>query len=246
MWKSIIKPALEWIGHFEAVKAIVYSEFFRATLLPLVWTVLTAVAGYTQGIPLMWVMVGTAASFMFVVLAMAGTYALKQQQTPQNRLTYNVVYQGDLTPANPPLLGNRHQRRSQRRQPHQQLSATQLDPHVSRTIDKGQLGIEVTNNALFPISLIFVSAKSEIEGFEPPRTDYPKPPIMIAAGQKIRVCDEAMEMEQFPCQKLSGELDLFVRYGLPGKERFELHVKGPVSVVMEHYGFVSSVMLSLE
>ena len=248
MWKGVIKPVLEWISHFETVKGIIYSDFFRITLLPLVWTVLTAAGGYVQGVPILWVMVGTAASFAFVVFGMAGVWVLRQQNTPQNRLTYGVIYQGDLTPANPSLLGNRHQRRTQtqaRKQAHQQLSSTQLDTNVTRTIDKGQLGIEVTNTALFPISCILESAKSEIEGFEPPRSNYPKAPVMIAAGQKIRICDDAMEMDQFPCQKLAGELDLLVRYGLPGKEHFELHVKGPVSVMMEHYGFVSAVSLSL-
>jgi hypothetical protein len=246
MWTRVIKPVLEWLSHFETIKAIIYSDFFRITLLPLVWTVLTALGGYVQGLPIMWVMVGTAASFTLVVLGMAGVWLLKQQNTPQNRLVYNVIYQGDLTPANPSLLGNRHQRRTQaRRPPHQQLSSTQLDPNVTRTIDKGQLGIEVTNNALFPISCILQSAKSEIEGFEPPRTDYPKLPVVIAAGQKIRICDEAMQMDQFPCQRLAGEIDLVVKYGLPGKEHFELHVKGPVAVVMEHYGHVSAVTLSL-
>jgi hypothetical protein len=59
----------------------------------------------------------------------------------------------------------------------------------------------------------------------------------------MRFMDDAMDLDDIACQKLNGEMDITVRYGLPGKERYDLKVRGPVQINMEHYGFVSSLLL---
>ena len=147
-----------------------------------------------------------------------------------------------------PFIGNRKQRRTLQavgQQP-RELSPRELNPYVNRTVTYGQLGIELTNNATFPISCYLANAKTDIEGIEPPRSDFPKPPALIQAGSKIRLCDDRIELDDMECHQLSGNIDMLVRYGLPGKERFELRVKGPIAVHMERWGFVSTIVLSLD
>lgn len=242
---KFIRSVLDWIGHFETIQTIVHTEFVRTLLLPTVWTVLVAAGGYVQGIPLMWIMMAAALTFMAVTQALLRADELKERKNPEHKLTYAIVFQMDLNEAPMPLVGNRQQRRGQqvRKMPRQMLSPTQLSPQVSRKIKKGQLGIEVTNNANFPISACLLNADTEIEDFSPPRSDFPKNIVLIAAKDKMRFMDDAMELDDIACQKLNGEMDITVRYGLPGKERYDLKVKGPVQINMEHYGFVSSLLL---
>jgi hypothetical protein len=193
----------------------------------------------------MWILMAAALTFMAVTQALLRADELKERKNPEHKLSYVVIFQMDLNEAPMPIAGNRQQRRGQiaRREPRLILSPIQLNPQVHRNIEKAQLGIEVTNNANFPMSILLYSADTEIGEFSPPRSDFPKKAAVIQAKDKIRLMDDAIEMDDFPCQKLSGEMDLIVRYGLLGKEHYELRVKGPVLINMEHYGFVSSIML---
>jgi hypothetical protein len=143
-------------------------------------------------------------------------------------------------------LGSRQQRRAAERQ-HQQLpdlSATQLDVHVSRTIDLAQISVELKNNATFPISIFLELAETEIEELKPPRSKFPKDKAIIAPGDKIRMVDDRILMDDFPCQRLSGKMNMRIRYGLPGSETFSLDVEGTLLIVMEHYGFVSQLQFN--
>src|SRR5439155_15172519 len=97
----------------------------------------------------------------------------------------------------------------------------------------------------FPISCILQSAETDIEGIEPPRSAFPKSAAVVPAGDKIRIVDDRIQLEKMSCHRLTGNIDLLIKYGLPGKEHFELHVKGGVDIVMEKYGLVSQVILSL-
>jgi hypothetical protein len=60
---------------------------------------------------------------------------------------------------------------------------------------------------------------------------------MIGAGDSLRLLDDRIEMESYPCQRLIGKVNLLIKYGLAGNEIYELPVKGNVTVVMEHFGF---------
>ena len=162
-----------------------------------------------------------------------------------DRLSSQVIFNCDLTPARPAMLGSRQQRRATSKQAQiPDLSPTQIDAQVSRTLDYGQLGVEITNNATFPISCFLEFADTEIEGFRPPRSKYPKASAMIAPGEKLRFSDDRMDMEKWPCQKLSGTGHFVLRYGLQGKEQFRLELDGAVVVVMEHFGFTSQIHFS--
>ena len=125
------------------------------------------------------------------------------------------------------------------------LSSTQIDPNVSRTIDKAQIGVEITNTAIFPISCFLENAETEIEGEKPPRSKFPKAAVMVPAGSSMRFMDDAIDMEEFPCQRLAGKMDLSLKYGRPGKEVFELRPKGDLIIVMENSGLVSQILVNL-
>jgi len=115
-----------------------------------------------------------------------------------------------------------------------------------RQIEKIQLGVEIRNDATFPISVILESAESEVEGLNPPRSKYPRPATTIIPGMVVRISDEAIDMESMPCQKLTGKLDLKIKYGLPGKERFELHPKATSEIHLQSFGLITSVMTNWE
>lgn len=242
---KLFKRAFEALGHAETLSAILHTEFVRNTLLPTALAMTSGAAGVVGGVPLMWVIMASTITFASMTIALFMVDALRERKTPQNKLSTKMGFQCDLTPKT--IMGNRKERRAKAAQHLEPitLSSNQIDPAVSRTIDKGQLGIEVTNNALFPISCILQSATSELEGEFPPRSEYPKSRVIVPAGSSIRVMDDAIEMDEYPCQKLKGRLDMLVKYGLPGNENFELHIKGSVDVVMQKSGLVSSIVLDL-
>jgi hypothetical protein len=103
----------------------------------------------------------------------------------------------------------------------------------------------VTNTALFPISCFLESAETEVEGEKPPRSHFPKQGATVPPGTSMRFMDDTIEMAEFPCQRLSGKIDLLLKYGRPGNEVFELHPKGDLVIVMEHYGFVGQIQTNL-
>jgi hypothetical protein len=153
IWKNFIKPGIEWISRFQTIQTLIHTEFFRTVFLPLVWTVLTAWSGYSQHVPIMWILMATSLVFMASIITMVGFESLKIQKTPLNKLKYDPVFQCDLVPAEKP--GNRHQRRSAAHNPSLTLSSSQIDPNVTRALAKGQLGIQLMNTASFPISFFF-------------------------------------------------------------------------------------------
>ena len=79
---KFIRSVLDWIGHFETIRTIVHTEFVRTLLLPTAWTVLVAAGGYVQGIPLMWIMMAAALTFMAVTQALLRADELKERKIP--------------------------------------------------------------------------------------------------------------------------------------------------------------------
>ena len=86
------------------------------------------------------------------------------------------------------------------------------------------------------MSLIVFSAETKIEELEPPRDKYPKRPVIIQPGATMWVHDKAIELNEMICDNLDGMMDITVKYGLPGKENFEIRQKGTVEIFMEQYG----------
>lgn len=238
---------LEWLGRIETIHALVTSEFIRTLLLPTVVTVIGAGVGVLQGVPLMWIIVGSSLIFMAITQSLLRTDEYKERRNPQNKLKVVVIFQMDLVPAAVPFMGNRKQRLAQKATGQEpRVLQTDINPYVNRIMSIGQLGVQLTNTATFPISCYLESAKTDIEGIMPPRSDFPKPPCVIPTGGKVRVVDDRIELDDMPCHTLSGNLDMLIKYGLPGKEHFELRVNGPVEVHMTTWGLVSSITLSLD
>jgi hypothetical protein len=244
MARSKIWAAFEWASRAEVLSTIIHSEFVRNWLVPVAGTMLTGGSGILGGQPLMWAFVASSIVFMTLMLGMAASLAVRERNSPQNKLIAKAIINRDLTPRESPLLGNRKQRRAQHGL-QTMLSSTQVTLGVNRTLDKVQVGIEVTNNAHFPISVILESADTEIETEKPPRSHFPKPSAICPAGTSIRIMDDAITMDEFPCQRLTGKMDMLVKYGNPGNEIFEMHVKGSLDISLEPYGQVNSISLGL-
>jgi hypothetical protein len=116
---------------------------------------------------------------------------------------------------------------------------------MNRVLAKGQLGVEIFNTVPFPISCFLENADSSIEGFAPPRSSFPKPPVMIPPLGRTRVCDDPMDMDNRECGKLIGNMRLHLKYGQPGNEKFDHVFAGKLHIHMENYGFVSHMTLDL-
>jgi hypothetical protein len=248
MFKRIVK-ILDAIGHYETVESIVHMEFVRTLLLPTVWTVLTVVAGYLQGVPIMWIMVGAALVFMAITQSILRADELRERKNPQNKLALvGVHFNRDLTPASMPATPSNgsKQRKGVLQLPQQMIPAHQVVPGVPRTLDLAQVSVEVKNNATFPISCILQQSETEVAGITPPRSAFPKTPATIAAGTTSRVNDDRMQMNGLPCGRLPGKVDMLIKYGLKGKEVFELRVVADLEIVMDSSGAVMQVAANLK
>jgi hypothetical protein len=69
----------------------------------------------------------------------------------------------------------------------------------------------------------------------------PKQPTVILPGSTVFVTDDAIDMDGHPCEKLEGHMDLTIKYGRPGKEKYTLHFAGRVEAMMAQEGFVNQV-----
>ena len=176
----------------------------------------------------MWIIVGTVLIFMGVIQSFLRFDEYKERKNPAYKLAViRTMFNFELVPITGP---NRKQRRSAAAQ-----GGAPAVPAVRHFV-KGQLGFEVWNRASFPISLIVMAAKTEIEELEPPRADYPNKPVIIQPGATMWVHDKPIELNGMICDNLDGVMDMTVRYGLPGKENFEIRQKGTVEIFMEQYG----------
>jgi hypothetical protein len=219
---GLLRKLLEAVSHAETLGSIVHTEFVRTYLVPVVMAAMSGTAGIMGGVPFMWIIMASAVTFWAVAFALFVVDVLRERKSPQNKLTQRPVFQCDLNTATVPIAGNRKQRLAQQaqRQPAQSISPTQVHPLVPRTLYRGQIGIELANNALFPISCILSSAETEITGQRPPRSIFPKQPAIIPPGGIFRFMDDPIELDDMPCQRLSGRINMLVKYGLPENERF--------------------------
>ena len=114
-------------------------------------------------------------------------------------------------------------------------------PGIKRTIEDMQLAVVLRNTATFPISCILQSANTEIATFKPPRSIFPKNASTLSPGATFSIPDEKIDMDNIPAGRLAGKLDMHIKYGLLGKETYELHLVCDVDIVMEDYGLVTQV-----
>jgi hypothetical protein len=245
LWERVLKPILEVVGHAESVNTIIHAEFVRTLLLPTIGAVVTGAAGIFGGIPLMWVFMATALTFMGATVGLLAGSNYIERKNPLNKLSWNVVFNCDLNPTKAVVTVNRQQRRAvAKRADLPDLSPTQIDKNVARTLRVGQLGVEIVNNATFPISCFLDSAETTVADNSPPRSKFPKDKALIGPKDKFRLVDDRIDLNDMPCQRLSGAVKMVVKYGLPGKEKFEIVVEGTVEIIMERFGYVSQIQFA--
>ena len=214
---------LEWTGHAEAIHAIAQAEFVRTLLLPLVTAMATGTAGILGHIPLMWVFMATAVAFAGAAVGILSASTYLERKNPAHKLTViKNLFNFELVPITGPS-------RKHRRAATAQGGAPAVP--AFRHFVKGQLGFEVWNRSSFPMSIIVIAAETEIEGLKPPRAKYPKPPVIIQPSTTMWVHDDAIDLDNMLCDNLDGAMDITVKYGLPGKEHFEIHQKGTVEIL---------------
>ncbi len=162
---------VDWLGRFTTLQAIIQSQFLHTWFWPMSSAIVVAGSGVWQHEPIMWALMAGTIAFAAVTMGMLAVIGLRMQTSPQNKLMMKVVFHQDLTPREAPLIGTRQQRRSHDRQ---MLSSSQIVQNVSRTLDKVQLGVELTNNAFFAITAFLERAETEVEGEKPPPQHIPK------------------------------------------------------------------------
>jgi len=227
--KNVALRALETVGHLHTLHVIVQAEFVRTLLLPTVIALATGAAGIAGHIPLMWVIMATAVAAAASAVGILNASTYLERKNPAYKLqVLKHLFNFDLVPVGPP-------NRKHRRAANAQGGAPAVPAH--RHFVRGQLGFEVWNRGSFPISVILISAETEIEGEKPPRGKLPKEPTIVQPGTTIWIHDDPIDLKNMDCDNLDGIIDMTVKYGLPGKESFEIRQKGTVEIFMEPYGF---------
>ncbi len=224
---------LEWLGHFETIQAIIQAEFIRTLLVPTVTALATGGAGILGGLPLMWIFMATAVAGASAAIGILNASTYLERKNPAYKLqVVETVFSFDLFPISAP---NRKQRKA--------ATAQGGSPAIPafRHLVRGQLGFRVGNRASFPISIIAFAAETEIEGLKPPRAKFPKKPMIIQPGAILWIHDDPIAFDNMICGNLDGIMDMTIKYGLPGKEHFEIVHKGTVEIFMEPYGLMKQV-----
>lgn len=186
----------------------------------------------------MWIIMAALVSFAATTHGMLRSSEYLERKNPLNKLGFNgAFFRCDLLPVQSatPTMGGAPVT----------LSPHALNPGVPRQIDIGQVGIKLKNSASFPISCILFNADTEVAGIKPPRTVFPKNASTVQPGSSFNVPDERMNMNGLACGNLNGKIDMLIKYGLPGKEKFELHLVCDLAIKMENFGLVAGVHTAL-
>ena len=244
--------ALEIFGVAHLAHTIAQTEFVRTLLWPLMLTMLTGGAGVLGGIPAMYIFVACAVTFGGLATGILRISEFRERQTPLNKvIVVGVQAPCALAPAPlllPMLRGNRRQRRAQQAgvppppPPPMTLSGGEVVPGINRTIEGMQLAVVLRNAATFPISCILNSADTEIATFKPPRSAFPKGASVISAGSTFSIPDERIDMDNISAGRLAGKLNMHIKYGLPGKEVYDLYLVCDVDILMEEYGLIKQIV----
>ena len=215
-----LQKFFDWISRFEAGRSFLT---FAAPTIP---AILAATGGILGNAPWMWIIMSTALVFMGVTVSIYFIKVNIQSSTPEHKLRYSG------TAINYDLLDNPANR--QQRRAADTPKGTQIIP---RHLSKIQIGIHLFNTASFPISAYLEKAETEIEGTTPPRSTYPKKPVTIMPGSNILLADEPINVN-IECGRIEGKMDISIKYGKPGNEKFLLHFKGKVEAFFVKEGWM--------
>jgi hypothetical protein len=181
----------------------------------------------------MWIIMAVTVAFGTTAVGVLSSSTYLERKNPAYKLqVLRTIFTFNLVPIPGP---NRRQRRAAVAQG----GAPAIPAY--RYMEKAQLGFEVWNRASFPISVVVTSAETEVEGSTPPRGRFPKDPIIVEPGTTIWIHDDPIDMEEIQCDNFGGKMDISVSYGVPGKEKFEIHHKGTVEIFMEPYGQLKQI-----
>jgi hypothetical protein len=227
---------LEWFSGAHALHTVAQTEFARTLLWPTILTMLTGGAGVLGHIPAMYVIVASGVTFAVITTGLLRASEYRERRTPLNKIVVlGVQVPVSLTPTPlllPYLVGNRRQRRSQAAgpvtTPPPMLSDSTVAPGIKRTLKGAQVGVLLRDNATFPISCILENAETEIATLKPPRSRFPKESSTLSPGATFVITDESIDMAEVPAGKLTVKLSMLVSYGLPGKEIYDLSLRGDI------------------
>ena len=226
-------PVIAWIdnlGRIQVLQAI--WSWIGPLLPPVLVSGAAAVSGYIQHVPLMWIIMSASITFVAVLAAILLFYTFEIMTSPVDKLRFlNAITPCDLKP----MRGNRRERRG----------ATVV-AKVTTVLDKMQVGIQVMNAGRFPLSTILAYADTELDGLKPPRTQYPKLPSDLHSGGMSMICDDPIDMNGRKCGNLQGRIHLKVKYGKRGQEKYDLEIKGTISVFMTQEGVIQQVYLNMD
>jgi hypothetical protein len=195
----------------------------------------------------MWVIMASAVVFGGATTGMLRGSEYIERKNPRNKLIWEGTEVGaELLPTTmtaPIAQGNRHQRRgSAKNIAIQTLASNQLSPNVNRQIVWCNIGVKVVNKATFPISCYVQFSETQIDGMTPPRATFPRDKMSILPGNFVIFRDDPIQMNGSPAGRLAGKMDFWIKYGLPGKETFDLRLKGNLDVSMEPWGLIMGVV----
>jgi hypothetical protein len=215
-----LKDLLDWIGRWQVVQSVI--AFIKPFVWPWIFAVLTAGAGYIGDQPAMWIVMASSLAFMGVGVGVFFSSTYRDRNSPLNKLLYaGTAFNYDLKPM---------ERRARR--------AAATGAVQARLLEKTQIGVFIHNAAPFPISAMLESAGTEVEGLTPPRSLFPRKPVIITPGNTVIMSDDPISMDGHVCEKLEGKMDIRIRYGFPGNEKYSLQFKGRVEALMVPEGFL--------
>ena len=223
LWNRLVKPALDIAGHLETAASI------KALVWPTILGVSTALSGYIGHSPLMWTIMATCLTFMATAVGILAASLYQERVTVENKIALrNIVFFHDLAAMPKPSRPIRRAAKSEKI----------LVPTPARRIENGQLGVEVVNTASFPLDICVFSASTKIGSKSPPRSSFPKELIPIQPGVVTVLHDDRIENLDIPCGIITGEFEMVIKYGKPGKAKYFLHHTGTVDIFMEPSGFM--------
>lgn len=88
---SKIKKSWEWYSHFETAHSL-YNMVTGLLAVPTVVAMIAAVAGFIQGVPVMWIITACSVTFASVVGGILWVDQYKERKNPLNKISISGVH----------------------------------------------------------------------------------------------------------------------------------------------------------
>ncbi len=211
---KLVKNFIDWIGRFQVVQSILE---FTGFAIPLSYGLVSGLLGYISHQNWMEIMFFSSGGAMFILAIMFLYILYTERKNPENKLKF---------------IG-----------PQIKMDLVKAKTNTARRIERIQVGFQMRNDAFFPIYFYVASAETSLEDKSPPRGKFPRGPAVIGPSGLLTITDDAIELDGRLCGNISGEENIVIKYGNGGKERYELVVKGILTVAMLPSGAVTSIQL---